>query len=73
MGHLFNSPGHPLHGCPTGRRETGLLEVFCAHGVGHPVPASAAEMDRRLGHAPGTWSMHGCDGCCRGGGAGQSS
>jgi len=65
MGWLFNSPGHPLHGRPmTQRRDTGLLEVRCRHGVGHPVPESAEAMDRRLGHAPGTWSTHGCDGCC---------
>lgn len=45
-------------------RETGLVEWVCKHGVGHPDPVSAAMLDRALGHQHGTWSVHGCDGCC---------
>lgn len=45
-------------------RETGLVEHPCEHGVGHPCPDSAAYFDRALDHKPGTWSVHGCDGCC---------
>ncbi len=45
-------------------RETGLLEWVCEHGIGHPDFQSANEMDKTHGHEPGTWSVHGCDGCC---------
>ena len=47
------------------RRETGLVEHKCSHGVGHPAEASADWQDQIRGHAPGTWMSHGCDGCCR--------
>lgn len=47
------------------RRETGLMEFICEHGVGHPPRASWRFMDKVYGHKPGTWSVHGCDGCCR--------
>lgn len=47
------------------RRETGLVEVLCEHGVGHPHPDSVAWLDE---HGPpgakGAWGSHGCDGCC---------
>lgn len=46
------------------RRETGLVERKCSHGVGHPAEASADWQDQIRGHAPGTWMSHGCDGCC---------
>ncbi len=46
------------------RRETGLMEAVCEHGVGHPCKQSAKYMDRKYGHKSGTWSTHGCDGCC---------
>lgn len=43
------------------RRETGLLEDICEHGVGHPNRDWLAKHDpegkRMLG-------VHGCDGCC---------
>lgn len=45
-------------------RETGLVEGVCEHGVGHPIPESAAYKDLQHGHAKGTWGVHGCDGCC---------
>ncbi len=50
-----------------GRRETGLLEQFCEHGIGHPTLASAKEVARRYGHPVETWLTHGCDGCCQSG------
>lgn len=46
------------------RRETGLVEHKCSHGVGHPAEASADWQGQIRGHAPGTWMSHGCDGCC---------
>lgn len=62
------------------RRETGLIEHRCPHGIGHPNPGSAlwiAEgiIARRAGEDDGdettvdamldAWMVHGCDGCCR--------
>lgn len=62
----FHAPSlHPMIEEPMLLRETGLIERTCRHGVGHPDPDSAAWMDRRYGHRAGTWSTHGCDGCCR--------
>lgn len=61
----FHKPSlHPMIEEPMQLRETGLIERRCVHGVGHPDPDSAAFFDRALGHTPGTWSTHGCDGCC---------
>lgn len=61
----FHAPSlHPMIEEPMHLRETGLIERMCRHGVGHPDPDSAAFMDRAYGHRPGTWSIHGCDGCC---------
>jgi hypothetical protein len=47
------------------RRETGLIEAICEHGVGHPLYASVDWMDLvgSVG-ARGSWGMHGCCGCC---------
>ena len=44
------------------RRETGLLEHICPHGVGHPNPGSILWMAEETGSD--TWGIHGCDGCC---------
>ncbi len=47
------------------RRETGLVEGICEHGVGHPLPGSVEWMDAHAHPgAKGTWGVHGCDGCC---------
>ena len=46
------------------RRETGLMEFLCEHGVGHPAKSSAHFMDVIHETEPGVWSTHGCDGCC---------
>ena len=43
------------------RRETGLIEFVCKHGVGHPAPSSVDFMNRVTNGGYGT---HGCDGCC---------
>ena len=48
------------------RRDTGLMEFVCIHGVGHPAAQSAAFLDSlylKEGQR-GCWSVHGCDGCC---------
>jgi hypothetical protein len=48
------------------RRETGLIEHICEHGVGHPVFGSAdwqALMSKSDRH-DNAWMVHGCDGCC---------
>lgn len=44
------------------RRETGLVEHVCAHGVGHPNAGSILWMQEETGHE--SWGIHGCDGCC---------
>lgn len=62
---------------PVSRRETGLVEHTCPHGIGHPNPGSAlwiAEahmIERRAKGDDGdqddlesAWGTHGCDGCC---------
>lgn len=56
---------HRMRDLPMLLRETGLVERICGHGVGHPDPDSAAYYDRAgpVG-SRGTWSVHGCDGCC---------
>lgn len=52
------------------RRETGLVEHVCEHGVGHPNHGSAlwlAEI-HNAGDVAGEyegWLVHGCDGCCK--------
>lgn len=50
---------------PRLRRLDGRIEVHCEHGVGHTTPASARALDKHYGHEPGTWAIHGCDGCCQ--------
>lgn len=48
------------------RRETGLIEHICEHGVGHPNAGSMARLDDIYGPgSAGTWGIHGCDGCCQ--------
>lgn len=48
------------------RRETGLVEHVCKHGVGHPAIGSVLWLDQAGPKgAKGTWGLHGCDGCCR--------
>lgn len=60
------------------RRETGLIEGICEHGIGHPLYASidwmiiCEELDislRTIGKdnrepQESHWAVHGCDGCC---------
>lgn len=52
------------------RRETGLIEHICEHGVGHPAYGSADWLARTSGSqhlkaSRDSWLVHGCDGCCR--------
>lgn len=44
------------------RRETGLIEHTCIHGVGHPAWGSTDWMTQTTGQE--SWDVHGCDGCC---------
>jgi len=44
------------------RRETGLIENVCGHGVGHPAAASVHWMELN-GHK--SMGVHGCCGCCQ--------
>lgn len=61
---------HPGSELPMLLRETGLVEHYCSHGVGHPCPDSAAYFNRAHAHKLGTWETHGClltcvdEGCC---------
>ncbi len=42
-----------------------LVERICTHGIGHPDPDSVKYMESiSMPGAKGTWSSHGCDGCC---------
>jgi len=44
------------------KRETGLVEDICEHGVGHPNKGCMDYIDAlNLGD---WWGVHGCDGCC---------
>lgn len=62
---VFHNPSeHKMRDWPICLRLTLLVERMCEHGVGHPDPDSSAWMDRAMGHEPGTWGTHGCDGCC---------
>ena len=62
----YNHPGSPMHGWPTARRYDifafGLIEAFCEHGVGHPIPESVEIKILKTGDS--SWGTHGCDGCC---------
>ncbi len=44
------------------RRETGLVEHVCQHGIGHPNAGSIIWMEEKTGQDG--WGVHGCDGCC---------
>lgn len=44
------------------RRESGLVELVCKCGVGHPAPGSVHWMAL---HGKDAMDVHGCCGCCR--------
>lgn len=46
----------------TTRRESGLIEHVCKHGVGHPAIGSVQFMEFQGKKGCG---VHGCDGCCQ--------
>lgn len=60
---IHNPSDHHMREWPLNwRDDTGIMERFCPHGVGHPDP-DALDFHARLGQS---WSgVHGCDGCCR--------
>lgn len=46
---------------PTTVRETGLVEIICPHGIGHPSKLLMLDKGREWKD----WmAVHGCDGCC---------
>ena len=57
----YNHPGSVMNGWSISRRTDlfawGLIEAFCPHGVGHPIPESVALLGSEYG-------VHGCDRCC---------
>ena len=46
------------------RRENGLIENVCTHGVGHPAYGSVDWMVKYEGYDADRLFTHGCDGCC---------
>jgi hypothetical protein len=62
----YDNPSSHMHGWPVQRRMDAwaypLIEIFCKHGVGHPMPESVAWLEEH--DKPGAWGVHGCDGCC---------
>lgn len=48
------------------RRETGLIEHICEHGIGHPAVGSAdwKAIMTKDNREDNPWMVHGCDGCC---------
>lgn len=60
---------HPLRDRPLHwRGDRGLMERICRHGIGHPDPDDLAHKRRVYGDdVAWGYSVHGCDGCCRGG------
>ena len=51
---------------PTVRREFGLIERKCPHGIGHPDPDSVAAMEAKGWKG---YDVRSCDGCCYTGGS----
>lgn len=53
---------HSMRAFPTHwRRDRGIMERICPHGIGHPDPDDLAYLESvgRTGEG-----VHGCDGCC---------
>lgn len=54
---IHNPSGHRMRTWPQfWRRDRGIMERICPHGVGHPDPDCI--------YAQAEWGIHGCDGCC---------
>jgi hypothetical protein len=60
---IHHPTNHHMVDWPMIRRESGLLERQCKHGIGHPDPDSLWFMKNIL-HIEG-YGVHGCCGCCR--------
>ncbi|MER7280391.1 hypothetical protein ABT369_38740 [Dactylosporangium sp. NPDC000244] len=57
--------GFPQHW----RSDRQLMERICPHGIGHPDPDDIAFKWRTRGDQFARYeAIHGCDGCCTGGG-----
>lgn len=50
---------------PKIQRASGIIEVLCEHGIGHPTKDSAEKVAKDKGHKIDGWLVHGCDGCCK--------
>lgn len=61
---FHNPTEHKMRDWPVILRASALIERVCEHGTGHPDPDSAWWKNKQMGHEPGTWETHGCDGCC---------
>lgn len=63
---IHNPSAHHMRGWEMNwRSDTGVMERFCPHGVGHPDPDHMAYV-RSVQPAEASWQgVHGCDGCCR--------
>lgn len=63
LGCVIHSPSdHSMRDFPTlWRRDRGIMERTCPHGVGHPDPDDLAFHVRNGRQHEG---VHGCDGCC---------
>ncbi len=63
---LHNPSDHPLKDAPLNwRGDTRVMERKCPHGIGHPDPDDVAYQTE---HGRAWVGVHGCDGCCVGGG-----
>ena len=59
---MSTKPSNPKYPwVETIRRESGLIEHVCKHGVGHPAIGSVQFMELNGIESMG---IHGCDGCC---------
>ena len=45
---------------PIIKRENGLIEIACPHGIGHP----SLKLTKKLSDEKFYYGTHGCDGCC---------
>lgn len=59
---IHNPSDHHMRSWPmVWRKDKGVMERICPHGIGHPDPDGAAH-NVRIGRD--YLNIHGCDGCC---------
>jgi len=49
---------------PRIHRASGIIEILCEHGTGHPTKESVERVAKKHEHKVDVWMTHGCDGCC---------